>query len=255
MSVVGRYLSGARLLARGVGMYARAPRLLLLGLIPVVIVAAVFLTAFVVLLFFIDEIAGGLTWFAEDWSETPRTLVELLVGIAVLGAAVLLGVLTFTQVTLAVGEPAYERISRRVEDWCGGAPPEVETGFWRSFGRGLTDSARLLAMTAAIGIPLFFAGLLPAVGQTVVPVLGATVGGWFLAVELVGVPFNRRGLRMVHRRQALRRHRAEALGFGTVVFVCFLIPGGAVLFMPAAVAGGTLLARKAMGLPHQLEPR
>jgi CysZ protein len=41
----------------------------------------------------------------------------------------------------------------------------------------------------------------------------------------------------------LRAHRPEALGFGTAVFLCFLVPGGAVLLMPAAVAGGTLLAR------------
>jgi CysZ protein len=40
-----------------------------------------------------------------------------------------------------------------------------------------------------------------------------------------------------------------ALGFGVAVFGCFLIPFGAVLLMPAAVAGGTLLARHALGLP------
>lgn len=95
----------------------------------------------------------------------------------------------------------------------------------------------------------FLAGFLPAVGQTVVPVLGALVGGWFLAVELVGVPFTRRGLRLPDRRRALRAHRPAALGFGTAVFCCFLVPGGAVLVMPAAVAGGTLLARRALGLP------
>jgi CysZ protein len=40
-----------------------------------------------------------------------------------------------------------------------------------------------------------------------------------------------------------------ALGFGVAVFCCFLIPLGAVLIMPAAVAGGTLLARHSLGLP------
>jgi CysZ protein len=251
MGVVGRYLGGARLLARGLGMYARAPRLLLLGLVPVVIVAAVFLTLLVLLLVFIDEIAGGVTWFAADWSQTPRTLARLVAGLTIFGFFLLLFVVTFTQVTLAVGEPVYERISKRVEDWCGGAPPEVEAGFWRSSRHGLVDAAKLVAMTAATGIPLFLAGFVPVVGQTVVPVLGASVAGWWLALELVGVPFTRRGQRLVHRRHALRRYRPEALGFGTAVFLCFtFIPFGAVLLMPAAVAGGTLLARKALGLPH-----
>jgi CysZ protein len=252
MGIVGRYLSGVRLLLRGLGMYARAPRLLLLGLIPVLIVAAVFVTILVLLVVFIDEIAGGVTWFAEDWSETPRALVRLAAGLGILGTGLLLAMITFTQVTLAVGDPVYERISKRVEDWCGGAPAEVEVGFWRSSRRSLTDSAKLIGVTAVTGIPLFFAGFIPVVGQTVVPVTGATVAGWLLALELVGAPFTRRGMRLVHRRHALRRHRPEALGFGTAVFLCFtFIPFGAVLLMPAAVAGGTLLARKALGLPYQ----
>ena len=42
-----------------------------------------------------------------------------------------------------------------------------------------------------------------------------------------------------------------AIGFGAAVFVCFLIPLGAILVMPAAVAGGTVLAR-AQVLPGRL---
>jgi CysZ protein len=33
------------------------------------------------------------------------------------------------------------------------------------------------------------------------------------------------------------------------VFLCFLIPLGAVLLMPAAVAGAALLSRRALGQP------
>jgi len=43
--------------------------------------------------------------------------------------------------------------------------------------------------------------------------------------------------------------RPVALGFGVAVFCCFLIPLGAVLLMPAAVAGATLLARAVLGDP------
>ena len=93
---------------------------------------------------------------------------------------------------------------------------------------------------------LFAAGFIQVAGQTVVPVIGALTGGWFLALELVGIPFYRRGLRLPERRAALRRRRPLALGFGVAVFCCSLIPLGAVLIMPAAVAGGTLLAREAV---------
>ncbi|HEY8473259.1 MAG TPA: EI24 domain-containing protein [Natronosporangium sp.] len=256
MGFVGRYLTGVRLLVRGLAMYARAPSVLLLGLVPVLIVAVVFIAILVVLLIFIEQIASGVTWWAADWSETPRTLVRLVAGFSVVGTALLLAMITFTQVTLAVGDPVYERISRRVEDWCGGAPAEVELGFWRSARHSLADSGKLVALTAATGIPLFVAGFIPVVGQTLVPVTAATVAGWLLALELVGAPFSARGLRLADRRRALRHHRPEALGFGTAVFLGFtFIPFGAILLMPAAVAGGTLLARKALGLPDQPAPR
>jgi CysZ protein len=105
-----------------------------------------------------------------------------------------------------------------------------------------------VGLSLLIGIPLFFGGFIPVVGQFVVPVIGAAVGGWFLALELVGAPFYRRGLRLPDRRRLLRANRPTALGFGVAVFLCFLIPLGAVLVMPAAVAGATLLTRRALGL-------
>jgi CysZ protein len=232
-------------------LYARTPRLLLLGLVPALATALIFAAALVVLISFLPDLTAGATWFAGDWSEQTRAVLRVLVGIALLGAAVLVGVITFTALTLVIGDPFYQRISRHVEQSCGGVTDEVETGFWRSLGRTLGDSARLLAVTVPLGLALFLAGFLPVVGQTVVPVLAALVGGWVLAAEMVGSTFERRGLRMRDRRRALRDDRAAALGFGTAVFVCFLIPGGIVLVMPAAVAGGTLLARRVLGLPHQ----
>lgn len=237
--MIRRYAAGVRLLAEGVATYARTPRLLLFGLIPAVATAALFAAVFGVLVYFLADLAAAVTWFAADWSTGPRTTAQVLAGAGLLGVAVLVGVLTYTTVTLLVGEPFYEAISRRVE---GAVPDEVEVGFWRGLGRSVTDSARLLAVTPLVGLPLFLAGFLPVVGQTLVPVAGATVGGWLLALQLVAGPFDRRGLRLADRRQALRSRLPETLGFGTAVFVSFLVPGGAVLLMPAAVVGGTLLA-------------
>ncbi|MDQ7906694.1 EI24 domain-containing protein [Phytohabitans sp. ZYX-F-186] len=247
--MVGEFLAGVGLLGRGIGMYARSPRLVVLGIIPALISGLVFLAAFATLIYFVSDLAELATWFADDWSEGLRDAVQFLAAIGILGLGGLIGVLTFTAVTLLIGDPFYEKISEMIEERFGGVPGEVEVPWWRSLRRSLWDSIRLIALSLAIGIPLFFLGLLPLVGQTVVPVIGALVGGWFLALELVGVPFFRRGLRLPDRRRILAAHRPVALGFGVSVFVCFLIPLGAVLVMPAAVAGGTLLARKVLGLP------
>ncbi|MFE9654235.1 EI24 domain-containing protein [Micromonospora sp. NPDC006431] len=242
-----RFLAGAGLLLRGLGLYVRSPGLMLLGVVPALISGVLFVAAFATLLYFVDDLAALVTPFADDWSGAWRGLVRVIAGLAIAGLAGLLGVLTFTAVTLAVGDPFYEKISERVEDRLGGTPGAVEVPFWASVRRSIIDSLRLLAVSVLVGVPLFVAGFIPVVGQTVVPVLGAAVGGWFLALELVGAAFYRRGMGLPERRSLLRADRPTTLGFGVAVFVCFLIPLGAVLVMPAAVAGATLLARRSLG--------
>ncbi|WP_281365045.1 EI24 domain-containing protein [Phytohabitans houttuyneae] len=247
--MVGEFFAGVGLLGRGIGMYARSPRLVLLGIIPALISGALFIAAYATLIYFVSDLAELFTWFADGWSEGPRDVVQVLAAIGILGLGGLIGVLTFTAVTLLIGDPFYETISGKIEERFGGVPGEIDVPWWRSLRRSLWDSIRLIALSVAIGIPLFFLGLIPFIGQTVVPVIGALVGGWFLALELVGVAFYRRGLRLPDRRRLLAANRPLALGFGVGVFCCFLIPLGAVLVMPAAVAGGTLLARKVLDLP------
>jgi CysZ protein len=246
---VGRFFSGVGLLLRGIGLYVRSPGLMLLGVVPALLSGALFLAAFGTLVYFVDDLAALVTPFADDWSSTARALVRVVAGLAFLGVGGLLAVLTFTAVTLAVGDPFYEKISERVEERYGGTPGAVEVPFWASLRQSVADSVRLVAKSALIGVPLFAAGFIPVVGQIVVPVIGAAVGGWFLALELTGAPFYRRGMRLPDRRSRLKTDRPTALGFGVAVFVCFLIPLGAVLIMPAAVAGATLLARRSLGQP------
>jgi CysZ protein len=244
-----QFLSGAGLLGRGLELVLRSPRLLAMGLLPALIAGALYAVALFFLLRFLPDLARFATGFADGWATGLRDLLEVLAGIAIVGVAVLLGLLAFTAVTLAIGDPFYERISELVEHRYGGVPDAVEVSFWRSLGRSVVDSVRLITLSVLAGIPLFLLGLIPVVGQVVSPVLGALVGGWLLAVELTGAPFQRRGQRLRDRRRVLRAHRPMALGFGVGVFLCFLIPLGAILLMPAAIAGATLLSRRVLGHP------
>ena len=85
-------------------------------------------------------------------------------------------------------------------------------------------------------------GFVPVIGQTVVPVLGALVSGFFLAVELTGLPMERRGL--------LRRTGSGSCG-GTGGGARLRggrlphlpDPARVVVTMPAAVAGSVVLVR------------
>ncbi|MFI7076863.1 EI24 domain-containing protein [Micromonospora sp. NPDC049903] len=244
-----RFVGGAALLLRGIALYVRSPGLMLLGIVPALISGTIFLTVYATLVYFVGDLAPFVTPFADDWATTARNAVRVIAGLAILGLGGLLTVLTFTAVTLVIGDPFYEKISERVEQRYGGTPDAVEVPFWPSLRRSIADSLRLVALAVLVGIPLFAAGFIPLLGQTVVPVIGAMVGGWLLAVELVGAPFYRRGKGLRDRRAVLKADRPTALGFGVAVFVCFLIPLGAVLLMPAAVAGAALLARRTLGQP------
>src|SRR5690606_28919462 len=105
------------------------------------------------------------------------------------------------------------------------------------------NGIRLLFLTILTGLVLFAFGFIPVVGQTLVPVIGAFFGGWFLSLELTGYTFDARGLRLRDRRRLLGANRARTLGFGVACYLLFLVPFAAIVVMPAAVAGATILAR------------
>jgi CysZ protein len=240
----GGFFTGVGFLMRGIGMYARSPRLMLLGLIPALISFLALVAAFVAMLMFVDDVVAWMTPYANDWPNGVRDTLRLVAMLGIAVVWVVLSVLAYVAVTLLIGQPFYEAISKRVEDQLGGVPGEINVSFWKTLPRTVFDSIRLGIVTAFFGVGLFLIGLIPVVGEVTTPILGALLGGTVLALELTSVPFERRGLRYRDRKHALRQHRMMALGFGVATFISFLIPLGAVILMPAAVAGATLLSRR-----------
>ena len=245
-SVANRFFSGMTYLGRGLRMWITSPRLMLLGSIPAVLVGLVYSVAIVVFGLNLDGIADWITPFADEWNEVGRVALRFAAGLALIGIALLIAVYTFVAVTLAVGDPFYERIWRRVEERLGDAPAEVEEPFWRSALRNAGTAIRLLALTASVGLVLFACGFIPVVGQILVPVAGALLGGWFLTLELTGFAFEARRVPLRIRRRMLGARRASTLGFGVLTYVLFLVPFAAIVIMPAAVAGATMLSRDAL---------
>jgi uncharacterized protein involved in cysteine biosynthesis len=237
-------IAGVGYFARGLAWTARRPRQWLFGLVPALIALVLYAAALVVLIVYADDLAAAGTPFADDWSDGLRRAVRIIVGLGIVGAGALFAVLTFTAVTLLVGEPFYERLAVRAEESMGGAPPEAGGSAAAELLRGLRDAVVLGVVALGFAAVFFVLGLLPGVGQTVVPVVAACVSGYFLSGELTGIALTRRGLRRRERFARLRRERPLAVGFGAAVFVVFLIPLGAVVAMPGAVVGGTMLARE-----------
>jgi CysZ protein len=243
----GGPLAGGADVVRGIGMFLGTPGVRLLGIVPVLLAGLVVLALLGLLVVYIDELADALTPFADRWDESSRTLVRVGAGLALLLGSTVLLVVSFTVIAQIIGQPFYERISDRIEHQLGAPPAGADAPWWRTFPRASLESVLLLGLTLACTAPLFVLGLIPVLGQTVAPVLQAVVAGFFLAVELLAIPLERRGLHLAGRLRFVWRHRAQTLGFGITAFLLFLVPLMNVLAMPGAVVGATLLVRRLSG--------
>ena len=247
--MVLNFFAGVGYLARGFARFAKDPAVMWLGAVPALIVGILYAAGILVFAINLDAIVSAVTGFAHGNPFEP--LVRITAGLALAALATVVLVFSFAALTLAVGGPFYERIWMRVEQSID-EPVAGEEQPRGAFRRGLSNGLRLLALSLLIGVLLFVAGFIPVVGQTVVPVLGAFLGGWVLTLELTGYTFDARGLPLRERRRSLGAHRARTLGFGVATYLLFLVPFAAIVVMPAAVAGATLLAHDAMREPSAM---
>jgi len=231
---------GAAYLLRGLGVFIATPGLWPIGLLPALLALVVLVALVIGFVAALPSMVSALTPFANGWSPSDRDVLRLLLSLVLAVGAVWLAMISYTALALAIGQPFYETISCRVDP----APIAESTRPWRAIRRTLRDGLLLTALTAGIGLVLLVLGFVPLIGETLVPVAGACVTGFFLSVELTSIALERRGLGLADRLALLWRRRLLALGFGLAVFVLFLVPLGAILAMPGAVAGGTLLAAR-----------
>lgn len=243
MSTTREFFDGLRLFFRSIGVMAHRPRLYLLGIIPGVLSLLILAAAIAAVAVGLDAEVRVLTGFAHGWAPWLRSTVDIAARVAVVGLSVLISIWAFTSLALLLGQPFFERISAALDDEAG-VPEGPPSTLWGDLLTGLKEALRVGLLVAVVGLGLFIAGFIPVVGQTVVPVIVALFGGWTLMVELSGTPFARRGLALTQRRILLRQHRARVLGLGVAFFLVFLIPLGAVLFMPVAVAAATVLTQQ-----------
>ena len=243
------FLAGFALLGRGLRLMARRPRLFGLGAIPPAITSLVFIGVLAAVFARLEPMVAWLTPFADSWSPETRVVIRVLVGAAFVSGLVLVMVVTFTALTLAIGSPIYDKLSEAVERELGPVP-ELKESVTTGAGRAVRHSVTLIGVSVLVTLPLFLAGFVPGLGQTVVPVASAAFGGWMLGIELVGSTFERRGLlTLTDRRVAMRRRRARVLGFTVPTFLLLAIPLVGVVVFPVATAGATLLARQLLDEP------
>jgi len=214
-----------------------------LGMIPAAIVGVLSIALFITIIVAIEPIAVFVTPFAADWDELPRAAIRFVAGLALLLASILIIVNTYTTVTLMVGDAFYRKIAAHVDARHGALTTPAPEGLWKDLRRGLSEGLRVLFPTVGLALLVFGLGFIPVVGTIIAAAAAALLGGWLLVVELTNIPFESRGIHLTARRRALRGSRAMSVGLGAATYLVFLIPFGAVIAMPAALAGATLLTR------------
>jgi CysZ protein len=106
------------------------------------------------------------------------------------------------------------------------------------------DAARLVLQGVVSGLVIWILGFIPVLGL-LAPALGFLVASRLVALELTARPLEARGLDRRERVRMLRSRNPRLLGFGVAVHLFYLVPGGQIAVMPAAVVTATLLAREA----------
>lgn len=180
--------------------------------------------------------------FAEGaWYQQVLYYFLLLV------ATVFLSVLFFfvlTRVASAVAWPFNDLVSQKTEEIVRGAfhdTPFSVLQLLKDSGRSIGHSLKVVAIYLAFMIGALLLLLIPGIGAILYTVAGALLSSYMFAYEYLGYPMDRRRFTWKEKQNFLRSRFRSVIGFGLGNVVVATIPFLNLLFIPAAVVGGTLL--------------
>lgn len=175
----------------------------------------------------------------DFWAGVARFfhgLVEIVAAVAMM----LLGIVVVYLVTAPLAAPFKAALSDKVDEIVSGVPsPKVTV---KDLAIDVFRTVSYEIGYFVITLVLWIASLLlPVVGQIIVSVITFVITALYFGVDYIDWPASRRGHGLIHRFGLAWRHFLPMMGYGTGVWLFMLIPFVNLFFMPAAVAGGTLL--------------
>ena len=90
-------------------------------------------------------------------------------------------------------------------------------------------------------IGLFILLLIPALGQTVAPLLWFIFSAWIMAIQYCDYPFDNHKVPFQSMRQDLKQNQGKAYGIGMLVAFFTAIPVLNLIIVPVAVCGATAM--------------
>jgi CysZ protein len=231
----------------GVFVYLRHPGLVRFWIWPFVITLALFALIgwlsfhyagpLLEWIFPVPDPEGG--WWAAVLAAL-HDVIQLLLSLVLCGAGSALVVV----LSMVLAGPFNDMLSEAVEKIRAGtgAPPFSVRTLLRDLLRDLRLELSKLLLYFLVMIPLgVFSLLVPGIGQALYSAFAFVFTALYFALDFIGGPATRRGVGVRARFAFLRRHLFSALGFGTGVWALLFVPVLNLLFLPAAVTGGTLL--------------
>lgn len=168
--------------------------------------------------------------------KATEYIIKIIVSLFLL----VLSLIFFNTLFFAVSAPYLDGLSLQVEKDFFGFTPAQEgiKGLAKSYMISIRNSIRLNFLTLFWGIILFplnfllpFVGFLP----------GMLVSSYFLGLSFVILPAEHRLLDKSAFGSKLSGKRLKVLIFGLAIYIILLVPFTALLFIPSAIIGGTLL--------------
>jgi len=226
---------------RALGLIWRHKRLWPLAAAPFFLNLALFAIAFWLSYQYLGQWVRGLLPGGEGWWWAA--LMYFLLVLLVL-ALLALEIYLFAVVGRVVAEPFLELLTRRAEALAAGAPPGAawsDSGLLRDVLRVLRQGLLRLAIYLGVMLPLLLLNFIPGLGGAVYAVLAWLVTAYFLALEFLDYPLDRRGLSFKEKSRYVRSLGLGWLGFGSAVLLIGLVPVVNFTLLPLAAVGGTLL--------------
>jgi len=206
---------------------------------PVVISIVILVGSYILLYDLFIKLISPYT--GQEWyGQIIYYLLLVIITVALLG----LSLFIVTRLASALAAPFNDIISRKAEEIAAGIFDETPFSlltFLRDSGRLFAHSFRLLGLYLLLlflGLVLF---LIPVIGGALYTCFGILISAYMFGYEYLGYPMDRRRFSWSQKKKFMRSKLSSVLGFGLGNVAVAAIPIVNFFFIPAAVAGGTLL--------------
>ena len=229
-------LSGISYLLRGAQLLTH-PKLRIFVLIPLLINILIFASAFWFLFSTVSESIEGYMAGLSDWVSWLTYIIWPIVIFSIL----IIFSFIFSTVANIIAAPFNGLLAEKTENLLTGQAinddgmMDLVKDLPRIFKRELQKWAYFLPRILGCAL-LFF---IPALGQTIAPIIWFIFAGWMMAIQYADYPFDNHKIPFSDMKKALAKRLGKNLPFGMLISFFTTLPIINFVIMPIAVCGAT----------------